>query len=165
MPTEQPRETEKPTDVGNAVAPRDQVHFGTPTRVWYGSQTLVADVIATTPLWLLAAMDGSGAEVLLPLTLGMYALGGPIVHTTHKNWGRAFGSLSIRIGAPIICVLPLVAIPSESAVTAGIILGAGLAVTLDATVLARETVVKETAWQPIVRVGKDNVWVGITGRL
>ena len=155
-------ETETPT--GNVVGPAGLVRIAAEKRVWYGWQTLATDASSLAPLVLMAAMDGGGAEVFVPLALGTYVLGGPIVHAAHGNWGRAVGSLSLRIGAPILCVLPVAGIPVEAFATAGLLVGAALAVTLDATVLARETVVTKTAWQPAVRVGKDAVWAGVAGR-
>jgi hypothetical protein len=156
--------TENPTGEGDVVVPKRQVRIATATRVWYGWQTLATDAIALGPLVLMAAMNGDGAEVFVPLALGTYVLGGPIVHATHGNWGRAGGSLSLRVGAPILCALPVAAIPVPGFALAGLLVGAGLAITLDAAVLARETVVTETAWQPVVLVGKDAAWAGITGR-
>jgi hypothetical protein len=62
-----------------------------PTSQWYGDEILYTD----------------GAILLLTVpTIGVallaYPLGGPIVHAIHGNWGRAAGSLALRIGLPIL---------------------------------------------------------------
>lgn len=112
---------------------------------WYGDQILYVD----------------GALVLLALpTLGVtligYPLGGPIVHLAYENYGRAAGSLALRVGVPMVGVIATAAVacrrpPSDPqypyddgdsgmcavmAVVIGAPLGAMVATAIDSAVLA-----------------------------
>jgi hypothetical protein len=116
---------------------------------WYGWQTLTTDGAALT-LVVLSATQDQDAGPLLALGLGAYAAGGPIVHWAHGRAGVGFGSLGIRIGAPIVGV----AIGSAMAdcperedrgswcgageMALGLLVGVGSAMAIDAAVLARE---------------------------
>lgn len=67
-------------------------------RRWYGHQTLTADLIAFT-----AVVYGGVAQMRPVIYSGAatYALGGPAVHAWHGHWGKAAGSLGLRVGAPL----------------------------------------------------------------
>ncbi len=60
---------------------------------WYGWQTLIADGGT------LAATYVTGSPIVF---LGGYALGAPIVHWAHGNVAAGFGSLGVRVVAPIV---------------------------------------------------------------
>jgi hypothetical protein len=73
---------------------------------WYGWQTLLVD--AAGPAALLTARAAVGPS--FPSTVGpafwvagasTYALGAPVVHAAHGQWGRAAGSLGLRLGLPL----------------------------------------------------------------
>jgi len=108
---------------------------------WYGWQTLIVDGV-----WLfgLSAADEQSATLIV----GTYVLGGPIVHWSHGNVGRGFGSLALRLGAPLGLALAFASGCDSSdgdmgcigSVVAGAALGVVGAVVLDASVLAREEV-------------------------
>ena len=46
--------------------------------------------------------DTAPATALLTTAIGAYLLGGPIVHAAHDHWGRAFGSLGLRLAMPLL---------------------------------------------------------------
>jgi hypothetical protein len=139
---------------------------------WYGWQTLLADVAAVA-----AASAGGEAG------LGVYALGGPIVHWSHGNTGRGFGSLALRTGAPIVLGAAFVAgcDPDEDAefgclgaALAGVGLGMVTAIVLDASVLARDEVPVErdtsvalgpVRVMPNIVVGSDSASLVLQGSL
>jgi len=57
---------------------------------WYGWQTLLVDGAAL-------GFASTGSD----LSVGIYALGGPVVHWAHGNTWRGVGSLVLRVGAPL----------------------------------------------------------------
>jgi hypothetical protein len=79
-----------------------------PTKQWYGAPMLVTDL---TALSLFAAGFAGTAQPLDPVVdvgsvvmftgLGIYALGGPIVHFTENQGRRSAASLGLRVVAPI----------------------------------------------------------------
>lgn len=111
---------------------------------WYGWQTLITDGAA-----LLAAPIAPAAGV------GLYLVGAPLVHATHGRFGTAAGSFGLRLGAPLVggvtgivlwglgsdCGFDGPELCGLGSVLYGAV-GAGLgvitAVTLDASLLARE---------------------------
>ena len=112
---------------------------------WYGWQTLLVDGAAIGTLF---AAAGTESSELAILGVGTFYLGAPIVHFTHGNVGRGFGSLGLRVGAPLI----VGAIGAGSAdcnrdhefcgfaeFAAGVAVGAALAVVVDAVALAYDS--------------------------
>jgi hypothetical protein len=78
-------------------------------------------------------------------------LGGPIVHWAHENVGRSFGSLGIRVGAPVVDAgLGCVAVGNSEefgclgGFVLGGILGTAAAVAIDAAALAYESAPENT---------------------
>lgn len=140
---------------------------------WYGWQTL--------------GVDGAGAALLAaglltwttePTAVGYGALllGAPIVHASHRNFGRAFGSLGLRVLIPALAggvgagVHLLTAKPSildskaDSAVLdlvtksgIGMAAGAGVCVVLDASVLSWQS---ESATSPTRSAASLGLLVG-----
>jgi hypothetical protein len=80
------------------AAPREEPN----ERTWYGWQTLTTDGVSLAVA--LSAIPAESDELALT-ALGGYLLGGPIAHAAHDNWGRAFGSLGIRTGLPVLMAL------------------------------------------------------------
>lgn len=124
---------------------------------WYGWQTLLSDASAVL-------LTGASAEV----GLGLYVLGGPIVHWSHGNTGRGFASLSLRVGAPLALGALFVATcePEEEAdfgCMGSALLGASLgivaAIAIDASVVARDTVPIEQ--EPSLSLGPVRVMPNI----
>jgi hypothetical protein len=113
---------------------------------WYGWQTLIVD-----GAWIIGAplLAGAGAgEAAGALVLGGYLLGAPIVHWSHSQVGRGFGSLGIRVGAPIVLGALGYAALHDSGSSGdvggavggvlGVFLGMTAAIVIDAAVLAYE---------------------------
>lgn len=74
-----------------------------PGREWYGTPIVVADLAAVTLL--LLASQANGGEMSLESALagvGVYTLGGPIVHFGEGRTAAGFGSLGLRVGAPLL---------------------------------------------------------------
>jgi hypothetical protein len=74
---------------------------------WYGWQILIADAgaLGFTALALGAsAAHSSDAAALPPLAVaaGSFVFGGPVVHAVHGHWGKAGGSLALRVGLPLL---------------------------------------------------------------
>ncbi len=110
---------------------------------WYGWQTLLTDAAA------FASLDIDPA-----LGVGVYALGGPIVHWSHGNTWRGFGSLAMRVGAPVLLGAAFARTCNPSgdegdwgclgAAVIGVGLGVAGAIAVDAAVLARDRVPVES---------------------
>lgn len=147
---------------------------------WYGWQTLVTDGAAiglvTGGIVLDEASHVSSsvlADGVIGLGVASYALGGPIVHFAHRNPGRAFASLALRIGLPIILGYGAIAIIcGDSGEFCGLVaipggaLGIATAITLDASVLARDQVpVNRAAFSivPTLRVDRERASIGLIG--
>ena len=115
---------------------------------WYGYQTLGVDGLALG-VGALAPSSGAGFATAAITT---YLVGAPVIHLVHGSPGKALGDLAIRAGAPIAgaCiggVIGILAARSNDGVARlegmevggayGLVAGVGLAVALDAIVLAR----------------------------
>ena len=124
-------------------------------RIWYGWQTLLADV-GTMTLFLAAAKDSDRPPV--ELYLAAATAGAPIIHFAHRNGKRGAISLAIRAGA--LGALALMAAPDDSrgwqdedllAMTAVYFFAVHVPMTVvDAAVLGRKyvPVEKPAAFQP-----------------
>jgi hypothetical protein len=75
-------------------------------REWYGRPMAIADALSLTAfiggIALGITGDSPWATPLGVVGFAGYALGGPIVHLTRQRVGVAFGSLGLRVGAPLI---------------------------------------------------------------
>ena len=143
---------------------------------WYGWQTLLADGASASALLLAGVAYGANMEELggfLALSsVGGYVLGAPIVHASKGNWGRAGGSLAVRVGAPILlggigaglenCSDEEFLCGVEGALVGGVV-GIGAAIALDATVLARDTIEIQPKFLPVAGVHRNGAWFGVTG--
>ncbi|HWZ87786.1 MAG TPA: hypothetical protein VNW92_03020 [Polyangiaceae bacterium] len=126
---------------------------------WYGWQTLSTDGAAIGVLLLAGTFirnddtdsQRDAADSVLVLSAATYALGGPIVHVAHRQWGKAVTSTGLRIGLPVTGILIGAALdrcgPYSDSDTCGAIgpgvgmlLGIGAAIALDASALAYEPV-------------------------
>ncbi len=103
---------------------------------WYGWQTLLA--------------DGSALLLASEASVPVYVLGGPVIHWAHGNGWRGVGSLSLRVGAPVVFAAALVSTCDGGGeygclgeAILGVVFGVVTAVAVDAAVLARDTVVVE----------------------
>ena len=148
--------SEAPRPVPVAVAVPIQVET---QRHWYGWQTLSADGAALSFLTLGSALasDGdsdagrTGIDSFVVVGVGMYALGGPIVHAAHQNWGAAAASLGLRVGLPLAGILIGSGVDGCGAKSdadvcgavgpaLGALLGIGAAIAIDAAALGYEQV-------------------------
>jgi hypothetical protein len=88
---------------GASMGVADSPWFVSP---WYGWQILLSDVAAAA-----AALGGSDSStvstdrhLLLYSGVALYAFGGPIIHVTHKNEGRALISFALRTLPTLLAV-------------------------------------------------------------
>lgn len=84
-------------------APQDDRSGGT-EREWYGAPMVVADAFGFGLLTcgvLVHDHDGGFVAPLVSVGLGLYLLGGPIVHIAEKRTGVGFASFSLRLGMPL----------------------------------------------------------------
>ncbi len=137
-----------------------------PRKIWYGWQNLIVDGAGQTLSALglgavLATSDGDGSSTAVgtffsALLASSYALGGPIVHFSHKNVGKGFLSLGLRGALPWAGALVGYAIetgqcePDEwfcgiTGSSLGFLLGVTSAISIDAGVLAYKEVTPEDA--------------------
>jgi len=143
-----------PTSPAPAVALPAPNAEAEPESHWYGGQTLAADGLS---VGLLIAGGQAESATLAWLGLFGYAFGAPIVHGIHQRSGAAFGSLALRIGAPVLggaiglssagdCGGELCAL---GPMVAGIFIGATAAIVIDSAALAWE---EEPEAAPMARV-------------
>lgn len=117
-----------------------------------------------------------GGAVEEPLLLGAsfatYVLGGPIVHASHGNWGRAALSLGARVGMPLLGISTGVALEDcrggdfcgfGGALIGGVV-GIAAAVAIDSAALAREEAPVGAALVPTLRVSENQTWLGVSGQ-
>lgn len=131
-----------PTDVPEP--PGGTVRDRAAPRRSYAKHTLVVDAAALGAVLLGAASD-EGA--MLGLGAAAYFFGAPIVHVAHRQGGRAWASIGLRVGLPLGGVLAGMVLACGGDVAGdcavggaavGGLLGVAGAVTLDASVLARK---------------------------
>lgn len=70
---------------------------------WYGAPIVALDVAALALPFIGAgtAQNGDAAQAFIVGAVGLYALGGPIVHFSEERVGTGFASLGLRLGAPL----------------------------------------------------------------
>lgn len=152
-------------------------------RRWYGWKTLLADGISAGTMltgWLLEERDKTGGElILVGGALGYLFVPGAI-HFSHRNAGRAFVSMGIRLGMPLAGAILGASLTSgcdqvlceEQGATIGVISGMGAALALDATFLAYERPrgrpqhdVAKARLIPLVSLAPQRALLGIGGSL
>ena len=164
-------EREDAYDAEEAAAPRSR---------WYGWQTLASDGVSLTALVVGAGMssgrDDFGSELAWFGVVG-YVVAPGIVHFTHRNPGRGFGSFGLRLGMPLAGAFIGLAMASgcdrnlceASGAGAGILLGIGAAVAIDAAVFAyddrKRARSRGTGLVPLVSVSRRQAWIGVGGAL
>jgi hypothetical protein len=77
--------------------------------LWYGWQTLLIDgsVLLLLPFSLSADTQNAVSSAGFSVAAGSYALGGPIVHLAHGNYGRGIGSFALRAPLALLAVAAL----------------------------------------------------------
>ncbi len=144
-------------------------------RVGYGLHTLAVDGLALGLVVMAVTTESSAFGTLAAMS---YVLGGPLVHNAHGQTGKAFGSLGIRVGAPVVgagigmalddCDSGDGGCSGAMGGALGLILGFGAAIALDAAVLARKDApaapsksVGAVRWVPRVTIEPRRATVGV----
>lgn len=70
-----------------------------PAREWYGMPIVVTDIAAVSMMLLGLQSDSAGLALL---GVSTYALGGPVIHFVEGRSAAGFGSLGVRVGAPLL---------------------------------------------------------------
>lgn len=128
---------------------------GTPAETesrWYGWQTLAVAAPSIT-VTAIATAENSGIAFA---GLGAFVLGGPVVHASHGNFGRAGASLGMNVALPLLfgALLPKPCtdtgeagpgrkdckLDTQRVLPIGVFVGAGIATLVDAVFLAKEDV-------------------------
>jgi hypothetical protein len=154
-----------------------------PRRSWYGWQTLIADGISTTVFFTALSEDDRGgqdtAEALAWAGILGYEIAPAIVHFAHRNPGRGFASMGIRLGMPLAGAFLGGAAASgchgtdckAAAAGVGFLLGMGGAIAIDAALLAfdyRESTARSarrTILAPLLSLSPQHAFVGLQGEL
>lgn len=121
---------------------------------WYGWQVLLVDGASlATALAIGIGSEGRSTDAALGVGLTGYALGGPIVHWSNGQLGQGFGSLSLRVGAPLSMAfwswLAFAAFTGDADAAArgaavGAAVGVAASLIVDVAVLAKKQVPLET---------------------
>ena len=161
-----------PALAGDDEAWQDPTAAKAAEKRWYGGPILLTDGIAYGSIGLGLGVWET-APVAIPVGVLTYALGGPIVHMAHGNWGRSAISMGGRIALPIVG-LAIGAHAQDSdyddggddradALLGGVFAGMLGATLVDAALLAYEPVSESPAVAPTVSVGRDHAFIGATG--
>jgi hypothetical protein len=152
-------------------------------RRWYGWETLTADGVSLAA-FLAGVSISSGSssgngtgQALAWFGLLGYELAPGVVHFAHRNPGRAFASFGMRLGLPLAGAFIGASLASgcdanlceAGGAGAGILIGMGAAVAIDAAVFAYDDATHSPArrlgFVPLVAVAPHQAWFGIGGDL
>lgn len=150
---------------------------------WY--QTIGADMLAFGLLVGAAKANSSKGESVAKLSIGVYLLGGPIIHVAHDRPGRALGSVALRAGLPLVGGLIGAAFepkrhcdefdPYEECdgdgiggpALLGLMTGVVAAMIVDSTVLSDGRPPKakpQPSWTPTAGATRNGFALGVSGR-
>jgi hypothetical protein len=155
-----------------------------PRRKWYGWQTLTADgasfgLLLVAGLAATPASEGGGDAsdaLVLGSVLG-YEFAPGILHFVHKNPGRAFASMGLRLGMPLAGAFVGASLASRCSsydcqsggAAVGALLGVGGAIAIDAAVFAFDDPERANphgvSLSPLLVVSHNKAVVGIGGEL
>jgi hypothetical protein len=154
-------------------------------RRWYGWETLTADGVSLTAFLAGVSMssgsssengNGTGQAFAWFGLLG-YELAPGFVHFVHRNPGRGFASFGMRLGLPLAGAFLGASLASgcdanlceAGGAGAGILIGMGAAVAIDAAVFAyddaRHSQGRRLGFVPLVAVAPHQAWIGLRGDL
>jgi len=165
--------SDDPQDLDDGV---DDAHE---RRRWYGWQTLVADGISVSSVLLGAQRSSADSEGQTFFWLGLlgYEVAPGIVHFVHRNPGRGFASMGIRLGLPLAGVFIGASLASNcnrnlcEADGAGIgaLLGMAGAIAIDAAVFsyddARRSPGPRAGLVPLLALTPQQALIGVGGQL
>lgn len=151
-------------------------------RHWYGWQTLMSDGVSVTVFLAGVSLSESSsdhgtAQSLAWFGLLGYELAPGIVHFAHRNPGRGFASFGMRLGLPLAGAFLGASLASgcdanlceASGAGAGILLGMGAAIAIDAAVFAYDDAKyplgRRLGFVPLVSVAPHQAWLGVGGDL
>ncbi|MBK6687485.1 MAG: hypothetical protein IPG45_23640 [Deltaproteobacteria bacterium] len=128
-------------------------------REWYGWQLIIADLTC------LGVMMVSGSLEVAPVFLTgitTMVVGVPVLHGMHGRPITVIQSYALRIGGPLLgALIGGQGGRSDSGSTAGLVVGAVLAVLIDDLLLSHE-VVEVRGLQPVVEVSEERSQAGIS---
>jgi hypothetical protein len=153
-------------------------------RRWYGWQTLITDGISLSALVVGASIEnqesggpGGGTTSLLWLGFLGYEAAPAVVHAAHRNPGRAFASMGIRLGMPLAGAFLGASLASDcnrnlceaGGAGIGVMLGMAGAIAIDAAVFsyddAKRAPVRRGGLRPLIAWTPHTAWVGLGGQL
>ena len=156
----------------------------TERRRWYGWQTLVTDGISLSALVVGASIEsretggpGGGTTSLLWLGFLGYEAAPAVVHAAHRNPGRAFASMGIRLGMPLAGAFLGASLASDcnrnlceaGGAGVGVLLGMAGAIAIDAAVFsyddAKRAPSRRAGLRPLIAWTPHSAWVGLGGAL
>lgn len=159
-----------------------RAHSEIPPRHWYGWQVMSADAVALATAGSAAlitdAADGDAWTIGSAVFASGYALGGPTIHALQGRYGRAAGSLALRVGGPLLFGLAGYHLDTSDAddpgddlgdsARIGIVIGTAGALLLDWTALAYEPIerpraAKQPALVPTAVAHRDGFALGLAG--
>jgi len=147
----------------------------------YRAQTLVADGIAAGLMITAFDVDNDSSAALAKLSIITYVFGAPLVHLTKDRGRRALGSITMRIGLPIVGGMlghAMAAKPTCEAyydscetelyteeLAYGVLAGVIAASALDAIYLAKgdPPAKPQAAWTPVARATQNGFALGVSG--
>lgn len=160
-------------------APPEQMQLSLPSTAptprgthhhWYGWQNLLVDAaaLAVASVAVSGVDDDSGGGAGVAF-LGIYLLGGPIVHFAHGQLESGLASFGLRSGLPsvggMLGCAALSEVPVDLGCYVGVVLGVGLgiltAIIIDAAVLAYEEVPDAEPSAPQVSIAIDQRSAGL----
>jgi hypothetical protein len=173
-----------PADENEAEDQAEDARLG-PRRHWYGWQTLAADGASLAALTLVVALSTQDRSRNVGNLSGLawfgalgYELAPGIIHFVHRNPGRGFASMGLRLGLPLAGAFLGASAASgcsggfaceAGGVGLGALVGMTGAIAIDAAVLAYDdapaTGSRGLSLTPLVSVTQRQAWVGFAGNL
>lgn len=140
------------------------------TARWYGGPSTAVDAGVFGLLAVGSLTNWQAPKPVAWALVASFSLSGPVNHALHGNWGRAGGSLAMRVTMPLVGGIANFAVAGGCHardcpdVAPGILIGALLASAVDNATMSWESVPqRKSSLAPIVAVGKDTAYLGASG--